>query len=605
MQLLESGGDQTHQIVPGLVRFLAEARVTTLLLFAHPGFEPTLAVLRYLNESLPDIRITLLTHVTLTTSQRASLPVESVITFDKRAVNHPLDLLRMGWNVLRSVRSAHFDVSLMWCRGFEVSQHRLLFELFAVFSRACKAFFWDDQSGSFQRISRSTTLVFRLPWTFIKLLILTLLILLVWMIVKLVLLGRSLLSVRPRRLLSTKKNVTVGFLRTDIELAIMPMTVGGSVSHVKGMIQGFLATGCRCVGYASGPLAGIDPLQVRTRVIHPWLSSDVPLELIEIMANFPFILKGVFDMRREGIDFIYQRYSMNNFSGLVLSRILGIPMVLEANNSEVVMRTKFSRLAFPFLARTLERLILLSADLVVTVSECNRQTFLSLGVPADRIHVLPNAVDPDKFSPLRGDGGLRKSLGLEGKLAIGFVGLFYPWHGVTHLAKAFVQVAGRIPEAHLVLVGDGDDRPNVEAILADAGIEDRVTLIGMIPHEQVPLYLNAMDIVVSPHAPWNEFFGSPIKLFEYMSAARAIVASDIGQIGQIIRDGHNGLLFTAGDDGALSKAIIRLCHDERLRKKLGQAARKDVLSHHTWLQTARQVLTLIGIPRSDHTVESA
>lgn len=575
-------------LTPELCDFLRQVPGGRLLLFAHPGYEACVQLLRQIGAQVPGLRITLLTYVTLTPQQQAELGAEAVLTFDKGAVASRTALLRLARATLASVRGGGFGATLIWYRGWDTCQYRLVLELFTLLDGVGLAAAWDDRSGRLRRIRPAPVLFGRIPFTLGKLLLVGLALLLAQLLLPVAALGR------PARRRHRGGPLRIGFLRTDLEVAMQELSVGGSVSHVQGVVGGMLDEGHRVITYAAAPLAGLDPQRVPARCIPVWLSSDLPMECLELLANVPFIWHGLRQMRRDGIDLIYQRYSLHNAAGVLLARLLGIPVVLEANNSEVEMRRQWSRLFLPGLARRLERLVLTRADLVVTVSERNRQTFHELGYTPVNLQVMPNAVDPKRFAPEQGDGGLRAQLGLEGRVVIGFVGLFYPWHGVAHLARAFAALASQAPAAHLLLVGDGDERSRVQAILEAAGLLDRVTFTGLVPHARVPHYLQAMDIVVAPHAPWKEFFGSPIKLFEYMASGRAVVVSNLGQLGEIIRDGETGLLVPPGDETALAAALRELVDAPALRTALGAAARADVIAHHTWRQTVAAILRSSG-----------
>ena len=142
-----------------------------------------------------------------------------------------------------------------------------------------------------------------------------------------------------------------------------------------------------------------------------------------------------------------------------------------------------------------------------------------------------------------------------------------------------------------LLVGDGDRRPGVERRIAEGGASDRVVFAGRIPHGEVPAYLDACDILLSPHVPMPDgsaFFGSPTKLFEYMAMEKAIAASRLGQIGDVIEDGVSGLLLTPGSVDELVAAIEKLAADPDLRNRLGRAARATVLEKYTWRASARR-----------------
>ena len=119
----------------------------------------------------------------------------------------------------------------------------------------------------------------------------------------------------------------------------------------------------------------------------------------------------------------------------------------------------------------------------------------------------------------------------------------------------------------------------------------------MVPHAEMPAYLAACDILVSPHgrqADGEEFFGSPTKLFEYMASGRAIVASAVGQIAEVLVDERSALLVPPDDPDALCRAIVRLVDDACLRARLGRAARGSAEQCHTWRQNAERVLASVA-----------
>ncbi len=125
------------------------------------------------------------------------------------------------------------------------------------------------------------------------------------------------------------------------------------------------------------------------------------------------------------------------------------------------------------------------------------------------------------------------------------------------------------------------------------GLQQAVTFTGGVAHEDVPQYLAAMDVAVAPYPPLDEFYYSPIKLFEYMAAGRAVVASRIGQVAEIVVDGVTGLLYEPGDRAALVNCLRRLQRDAALRNELGRRA-SAACSEHTWSQNASRVIDWVN-----------
>src|SRR5207302_846103 len=125
----------------------------------------------------------------------------------------------------------------------------------------------------------------------------------------------------------------------------------------------------------------------------------------------------------------------------------------------------------------------------------------------------------------------------------------------------------------------------------------QATFTGRIPHDDVAAYLDACEILVAPHVPatdGSEFFGSPTKLFEYMAMAKPVIASRLGQIAEVIRDGENGLLIEPGDAVALARAIERLTGDQSLRERLGVRARQTVVAQYTWHHNAARIFDTVS-----------
>ncbi len=118
-------------------------------------------------------------------------------------------------------------------------------------------------------------------------------------------------------------------------------------------------------------------------------------------------------------------------------------------------------------------------------------------------------------------------------------------------------------------------------------------MLGAVEHDRVPSLLDACDILVSPHVPLDagaEFFGSPTKMFEYMAMGKGIVASRLGQIGEVLQHEKTALLVDPGNVEQLTGAILRLTTSPELRERLGAAARRTAVEHHTWKHNAQRVL---------------
>ena len=389
-----------------------------------------------------------------------------------------------------------------------------------------------------------------------------------------------------------KKKVTSGenklilFLRTDLAGKIK---AGGSLTHIKGFIDGSKELGFDTIYAGDFPLIN-HPISI---VIKPNPLLDFFDEIQMMDYHFKVVKRFRKCLRNIRVGLIYQRHSIFNASGVVLSHIFNVPLILEVNNSEVWAKKNWSRLIFEKLATKIEKFAFENSDLISVVSEVTKEQIVSLGADENKIVVNPNGVNPEKFSPEISGKSIREQLKLDDFYVVGFIGTFTRWHGVETLFDAAIEVLSNSDKIKFLLIGDGNLKSHLELKTEQLGLKDKIIFTGIIPHEKAPEYLAACDVLISPHLGFESgerFFGSPTKLFEYMAMGKPIIASELEQIGQIIRNEINGLLFKPGDVKELSNLILRLFNDSELSSRLGKKAREDVIKNYTWTKNAMRVL---------------
>lgn len=372
---------------------------------------------------------------------------------------------------------------------------------------------------------------------------------------------------------------------------------GGMASHIAGFARGAFALGHRLKFISSGEVCAGD--EVELKIIRPSTTLGATRALFELWNNLRFTVQAINHVRAEqkdDADFIYQRYSRFNWTGVALSFVTGLPLILEFNGSEVWASQHWDPVGQISLLKRFERLNLRAADFIFVVSDVQQRNLLAAGVDANKIVINPNGVDTDEFHPVCGGSEVRSALGIEGKTVVGFVGTFGPWHGAPALAEAATKMS-EPARCHFLFIGDGDQRGISESIIGSSASKVSATFTGRIAHNDVAAYLDACDILVSPHVTpidGSEFFGSPTKLFEYMAMARPVIASRLGQVASVIVDGENGLLVEPGDSDALARAIEQLANDETTRARLGAAARQTVIDKYTWRRNAARVFEAVA-----------
>jgi|SRR5579863_2267216 len=302
-------------------------------------------------------------------------------------------------------------------------------------------------------------------------------------------------------------------------------------------------------------------------------------ELAELAYNVP----AWWRLRRASLRFhphlIYERNNLYFLAGTLVARRTGIPLFVEVNAPLADERGRHGGLGLPWLASRLERFVWQSADRVFAVTGVLKAMIGAAGVPAERIEVVPNAIDPSRFASLPARPAVAEPV------VLGFVGFVRDWHGLDAVITA--MAADPAMRLELIIVGDGPAVPTLRAQAAASGVGDRVQFKGLAPHEAIPGLVAGFDIALQPRAV---AYASPLKLFEYMAAGKAIVAPDQPNIREVLTDGETALLFDPASSDAMWGAIRRLAVDVGLRGRLGAAARAEIgRRDYTWRANAARV----------------
>lgn len=367
---------------------------------------------------------------------------------------------------------------------------------------------------------------------------------------------------------------------------------GGAASHIKGVVEALVGLGAKVDVISNDEIAGFDQTRVPLVVVQPE-SVGGTRAVFDIHNNLVFTRAAIPLVQNAQPDLIYQRYARFSWAGVATSLRLNVPLFLEYNGSEVWVGRHWDRVGRLDLLARYELLNLRAAARIFVVSEVERQNLERSGVSPEKIIVNPNAVDVDLFRPSVGGDEARRKLHIAtDEVVIGFVGTFGPWHGVLTLVDAIKLIPGN-QKLKFLLIGSGSLFSEVRRLLHEEENAGRVIFTGSVKHDEVPALLDACDIFVAPHVPLtdgSQFFGSPTKLFEYMAMAKAIVASRLGQIGDVLVDKETALLVEPGDASELAAAIVRLADSRHLRAQLGENARRAAVEKHTWRHNAQRVL---------------
>ncbi|GAA1171581.1 hypothetical protein GCM10009584_10610 [Ornithinimicrobium humiphilum] len=274
-------------------------------------------------------------------------------------------------------------------------------------------------------------------------------------------------------------------------------------------------------------------------------------------------------------------------AGLLAAREVGVPFVYEMRGLKQLLESarqpRFAESPRSRYLDLLEGTVAREADALFVITEALGRQMVEMGVDPERITVVPNGVNAARFEPRERDEELAASLGLAGRTIIGYVGGLVHYEGLDLLFEAVARLRRERDDFHVLVVGDGAHQRALHRTVEQLGVGDLVTFTGRVPHEEVEAYLSLVDITPFPRKPLPvcELI-SPIKPFESMAMEKAVVASDVAALAEIVQDGVTGRLFAKGDADDLARVLGELVDDPEQRVRLGRSAREWVVAERDW-----------------------
>ncbi|MCW8921594.1 MAG: glycosyltransferase, exosortase A system-associated [Sedimenticola sp.] len=238
------------------------------------------------------------------------------------------------------------------------------------------------------------------------------------------------------------------------------------------------------------------------------------------------------------------------------------------------------------ITRALETYTFKNADAVTTICSGLKGDIQARGIRADKITVIPNAVDLVHFSQREEADDLQLSddLKLTNKNVLGFIGSFYAYEGLMLLVSALPDILKKAPDTRLLLVGGGPDDAKLKQLSNELGLQDKVIFTGRVPHAEVTRYYDLVDIFVYPrlHMRLTDLV-TPLKPLEAMAQEKLVLASDVGGHKELIRDGENGRLFSAGDKTSLAKTALDMIKQADESNELRRKGLEYVEKERNWV----------------------
>lgn len=376
------------------------------------------------------------------------------------------------------------------------------------------------------------------------------------------------------------------------DLGIPVFGCKGCSIHVQEVVRTLGQLGVEVELFTPRP-EGVRPPGLESVQVHPLPTADSREAAVREQAALAANASLRTALETAGpFDWVYERYSLWSYAGMEYARTAGVPGLLEVNAPLIEEQAEHRTLVDRNSAEEVARRVFQDATTLIAVSAEVSAYLHRYPAARGRIHVMPNGVNTERFRP-----GLTPHLPRDsGNFTVGFVGSLKSWHGLSVLVEAFALLHERHANSRLIVVGEGPERANVWSDLNERGLSGAFHLTGAISSDEIPRMLASFDAAAAPYDQREGFYFSPLKVYEYMAAGLPVVASAVGQLTQLIEDGVNGLLCPPGDARALADTLSRLHDDGVLRRRLGESARRTMLSDHTWTAMVRRILALAVPP---------
>ncbi len=239
------------------------------------------------------------------------------------------------------------------------------------------------------------------------------------------------------------------------------------------------------------------------------------------------------------------------------------------------------------ITKALETYVFKQAQAITCICEGLRQDIIQRGIAENKITVIPNAVNIEKFTfGQEAKPQLKQQLGLQNKTVLGFIGSFYAYEGIPLILDALPEILKQQSNVRLLLVGGGPQEKIIKDKVKQLQLESIVIFTGRVPHDQVQNYYNLVDIFVYPRLAMRlTELVTPLKPLEAMAQGRLVIASDVGGHKELIKDQGNGMLFKANDVSSLVGCVLDLLEHPESWPAMRQAGRQYVEQERNWVKS--------------------
>jgi glycosyltransferase involved in cell wall biosynthesis len=397
--------------------------------------------------------------------------------------------------------------------------------------------------------------------------------------------------------------------------------MGGAYSHITGVIRAlsqhfnvFLCTVDNEV--YKFELEDVDIKYIN--LIKPNLGNDFK----DILFSDDYYLDQLEQIiNNNNIDIIYERMCLGNTSCAQISRKKNITYIAEYNGSEIdIINDSGQEVPFENTFRNYEIFNFMNADIISVVSKQVKDQILDFNIPSDKIIINPNGADPKKLSKFTQENfkAIRESLNIsKNDFVIGYVGTFSTWHNIDFLMKLINFICKKNHEIKFILIGlDYTNKNFLKLIENNKKIKSQLLIMGKLPPKVKDYFLKVSDatIITNKNKINNkEFFGSPIKLFEYMSLGKPIISTKVKNIEEYLEiytntidqnmENVNGFIIDNEESTTLKldqifdkfyNVINFLKLNAKISNKIGENGRNHFLKKYTWEANINKLIYTIN-----------
>ena len=366
----------------------------------------------------------------------------------------------------------------------------------------------------------------------------------------------------------------------------------GDVRHIMEIAENLKRLGHEILVFA--PWLGEYRQRNQVQIVYVPLVNMPILNILSYSLFLFFYL--IFHSLKEKPDIVYSRQMGWSITTALFTKLIKRPLIIEVQIFYLAEELGKKGLQF-IKVKMLEYILNISlkaADRILTTTEKTKEKLSKYYSPFPyKITVVPSGANVDLFRPMN-IKHVRKDLQLEQDLYwVGMVGTLYPHQGVDYLINSLPFILKELPNLKLIIIGNGVMKEELVNLTRDLGVEDKVVFTGEVPYEEVPKYINALDVCVAFFKPVLPYTADPIKLYEYLACEKAVVTSGLDWCEDFLEQVGNLVSVEASNPQKLAKAIVQLIKDDNLRKETGKRGREIVVEQRRWEIAAKNVQAVL------------